>query len=82
MVLDEVVKQCLDPLQVAFEGEVDEEDLEVLPVGDHVVVEELLAGVVALPLLDHLEQGVIICRIAPQIKRQIDYIMLSGLAFD
>ena len=53
------------------EGEIDEEHLEVLPVGDHVVVEELLAGVVALPLLDHLAQGVIICRIAvgwPLIK--------------
>ena len=61
MVVDEVVDQGLDPVEVALEGEEDEKHLEVLPVGHHVVVVELLASVFALPLLDDLEQGAIKC---------------------
>ena len=59
MVVEEVVKQSLDLVKVALEGEEDEEHLEIFPVGHQVVVVELLAGVVSLPLLDDLEQGVI-----------------------
>ena len=56
MVVEEVVDQGLDPVEVALEGEEDEEHLEIFPVGHQVVVVELLAGVVALPLLDDLSK--------------------------
>ena len=56
MVVEEVVDQGFDLIQVSFEGEEDEEQLEIFPVGHQVVVVELLAGVVALPLLDDLSK--------------------------
>ena len=55
-VLDEVVHQSGDPAVVPFEGEIENEDLKKLSVADKVVLVELGARLLPLPLLDDLQE--------------------------